>query len=310
MNKSKKPIRLSTETDIPILSFLWLWKVATTNTLATHLFRNHFEDYHFSTYHRLLRLQRSGFVELQHEKRGQFKVWTLTKKGFEAVKDLFPPLKETGFKSENINHDTLVTAVHLGEWVTGIPRGVEFITEQQLRRYHSQALASWVPSPDNHRPDGYWSIPVAGGSHLFSLEVEVSKKVPTEYESVSYFYDRETSIARVMWIVGNKALAQMMSRIFAAKNPSYHKKHSFFLLSDLKKHGWSSKPILGADQNQSLYSTLVQGYACGSDTIPSRIQHSSVENVLLDSKTRPSKTITLAQSSNSDHPTQSRLLGT
>src|SRR3989338_6383928 len=122
------------ERDTSILLFLWRWKLGTTAVLAAKYFPN--KSYH-ACYKRLLKLRHLGIVQhMPITKWGHGgHVWTLTHKGFLLCREHLPGLKQKVYKSEHINHDFLVTAFHLGDWIERRPEECLQFTEQELRCY-------------------------------------------------------------------------------------------------------------------------------------------------------------------------------
>ena len=73
----KQRIILTSNRDIPILLFLWRWKIATTKALHFRFF----SKFSLKTaYHRLYLLRRGGFIQIRASLSGQNPVWCLTKK--------------------------------------------------------------------------------------------------------------------------------------------------------------------------------------------------------------------------------------
>jgi len=146
--------------DIWILDFLWRWKLATSSTLHAVYCRDSIVGPCTANafYQVLKRLQRLKHIESCVHPRHNIHYWQLTPKAFKSLQESLGPVKEKGFKSENPWHDLHVTAFQLGSWMSEKIPGVEFITEQQLRRYKLDDLPDWVPNNSiNHefRHDGY-----------------------------------------------------------------------------------------------------------------------------------------------------------
>ena len=125
---------MSEQRDIPLLVFLWQWKLSTTAALACRFFPERSLP---TAYHRLWLLEKAKFIREHTDRYRKRFAWGLDQKGYHAIRELLPALREEGYKSENIGHDLLVTAVHIGDWLLGAPTGAEVFSEQQLRRYHS-----------------------------------------------------------------------------------------------------------------------------------------------------------------------------
>src|SRR5258708_5011759 len=98
-------VNLNPHRDIPLLQFLWLWKVSTMKALCHRFFPNSAPN---TAYRRILTLQEGGFIAPRSDRCGIKRVWTLTPKGYKVIRPDLPTLKEEGFASEHIGHDLLV----------------------------------------------------------------------------------------------------------------------------------------------------------------------------------------------------------
>src|SRR5579885_720950 len=100
----EKRVILSSQRDLPLLQFLWTWKLAPSAVLAARFFPEASAN---RAYNRLNALERARYIHGRTDEHGQSHVWMLTKKGYTAVRDKLPPLKEEGFRSESIRHDLI-----------------------------------------------------------------------------------------------------------------------------------------------------------------------------------------------------------
>lgn len=247
-------IILSQSRDLPLLDFLWRWKLSTTSALAARFFP---ACSLARAYNRLRDLERAGYLECVCDRTGKQFVWTLGKKGFGVVRGRLPALREEGYKSEFVDHDLLVTAVHLGEFLTGAENGVEVFTEQQLRRLHFDMFPAWAPRSDVHRADGYWKIPSATSDMVLALEVELSVKSRHDYELTADFYGRQAGISRVIWVVESATSAHFIDQALNHEaSADAKKKHNFVLLDQVRKAGWQTPFVFGPECGKNLRSLL------------------------------------------------------
>lgn len=254
--KKVKLLSLSGTVELPILQFLWRVKVASTSALFLR-FEKEFSWREHTAYKRLMILRKKGCVDTKSDDSGTFKVWTLTAKGFRAIRHKLLALKEEGFGSESLAHDLHVLAAHYGEWISkSEAQDVRFVTEQELRRIDSSDLPAWARGLQSHKPDGVWYFPDTRNRNLVALEVELSRKRPSEYETLGVFYSEEASVHAVLWIVQSKSLAKSMRSAFEAKTTNFRDIHNFVLIDDLKNSGWASKIIAGPNENQSIHNFL------------------------------------------------------
>lgn len=247
-----KPIRVRRDTEI--LVFLWKWKAATTITIARRFFPNC--SHIHQAYCRLQELRSAGLLERHRLGLSDDAVWTLGKLGFESIKPFFEGLKEDGYRSENFKHDLIVSAVHLGEWLDGLPDGVDVYTEQQLRRNSSDYYPEWVPQNFTRRPDGYWRIPAKVGHKVISLEVEMSSKTDDAYREIGYAYADTPSVSQVVWVVRSDRTANRLEKIFSELESERKATHDFLLLDEFLEQGWQTRFYCGPHANLSLASQL------------------------------------------------------
>ncbi len=240
---------LLTERDMALLKSLWRWKLLSTAALTEAFFCDRSP---ITAYVRLWHLKEGHFIQLVSESGGKDFFWCLAPKGFGAIENSLPELAEAGFKSENIQHDALVTAVHLGDWLRAAPKGAETFTEQELRRCHADHYPSWIPKTLDHRPDGYWLVPREGKEITIALEVEINRKRDRFYRQVAHFYDRHPEIHRVVWLVTTRAAAASMQQLLTGEVGERASIHEFITRNDFEKNGWQSLILLGAEAGKPL----------------------------------------------------------
>lgn len=237
---SKRTLQRS---DVELLMYLWRWKLATTATL---ILRAYSDITDFAAYKKLLRLEKEEWIRIHPELLEDGFVWTLTKKGFGAIQHRLPELEQEGFASEHATHDLVCSAVHQGEFFFRKPEGVELFTEQELRRYPIELYPDWVPKNPNHRPDGYWYVPVGNPMATVALEVELSSKKLSRYDSVAEFYRHTKEIKRVLWLTGDRKTANSVYRRLHASSPDCDI-HNFILYEDFVKLGWQAPIFRGPE---------------------------------------------------------------
>lgn len=250
---SEPAIKLSLDRDIGILLFLWQWKVATTAMLGMRFYGN---DKSTGVYQRLCRLEKAGYIQTRCGARGQHFAWTLTGRGFQTIEGRLPKLVENGFKSENLGHDLLVSAIHLGDWITGIPNDCGVFTEQQLRRLPEQNYPDWVPQTARHRPDGYWKVPGGDKPRVIALEVELFRKADRDYQAVAEFYQAWKRIYRVVWVVERPKDASALGAKFKSVAGDESDYHNFVTIDQIVHAGWQAKIMRGKDQGSCLAELL------------------------------------------------------
>jgi hypothetical protein len=76
-----------------MLEFLWKWKVSTTAALSKKFYPARRPQ---NAYKRLWELEKGGFIQAKLESTQRKSLWTLTRKGFQAIQERLPELKEEG----------------------------------------------------------------------------------------------------------------------------------------------------------------------------------------------------------------------
>lgn len=235
-----------TDLDKHILGSLWRWKLLTTAALAELHFQKLTPSY---AHRRLLNLKAKNLIQWVYldGRHGRDFAWALTNKGYGIVQPSLPTLKQEGFRSEAVAHDHLVTAIHLGDWLSGLPKGCDVFTEQELRRFHVEHYPDWIPRSNIRRPDGYWRTIVDGEPATVALEVEMSQKTDSEYRETVQFYSVRRSLLRVVWVVLYPSIGKAILNAINDIKGDGMRLHDFILLKDFLAQGWGSKFFLGRD---------------------------------------------------------------
>ncbi len=246
-----------TRRDIEILHFMWKWKVCTSRCLCDKFFEGNGKN----TYKRLRELKKDGFIRLTNVGQETREVaWTLDKKGYERIRSGLPVLSNEGFAPNYAEHDYIVAACHLGEWLANMPQGVETFSEQELFRIDEAYFPEWVPGVQVHRPDGYWKIPYGSGFAVIALEVELHIKNRVSYVSVGEWYRyRMDRVTRIVWVVQNAKEAFRIRRDLKKSDPENFESHIFVTLPDFKERGWEAQIIHGNEAGKSLKFCLCLG---------------------------------------------------
>lgn len=238
-----------TERDIFVLEFLWKWKVVSTAALTARFFEERAPE---TAYTRLWHLKRGGFLAFVATGEPDAFVWSLTQKGFHAIRNRLPELDEEGFKSESVGHDTLVSAIHLGDWLKASPQGSQLVSEQEIRRFHPDCFPNWCPKTKSHRPDGYWHVLRKDKQLTVALEVEIHQKKSSYYSWLAKFYDEHQEISRVVWVVRPRSLAESIWRELKKAVGERATIHNLLTLDDVEILGWQAPILLGAEQGKAL----------------------------------------------------------
>jgi len=244
----------TTARDQKILKFLWRWRYASTSALAIKYFDSASKK---RAYNRLNRLKHRGLLVQVHVPAFESSAWCLSGRGFAVIKETLPQLTNTHFLNQQHDHDFLVSAFHLGDWLKGVPEGAQLISEQQLKCIDNKLFPKWVPSIEMHRPDGYTKFESNDGQpEILAIEVEISRKAPSRYVKVRDFYDYYKSVSAVIWVVPNRAAATRIYKQLGCNNTGKHAPHNFLLLKDVLQCGWNAKVNLGRFSGTSYREVL------------------------------------------------------
>jgi hypothetical protein len=239
-----------TDRDCLILKSLWKWKLLGTSSLTRKYFP---ERSPITAYKRLWMLKEAGYIQIERDEDRTLYAWGLTTKGFGVIREsLEVELEEEGFGSESINHDFLVSAIHIGDWLHGAPDGCGLFSEQQLRRYRPEHYPAWIPRSFLHRPDGYWLVPIDGMQVTIALEVELSRKKDPKYEILAEQYEAQPGIFRVVWLVPNAAFARYVQERLRKAVKDKSGIHDFIPLDAYRKYGWQTQFISGYETERTL----------------------------------------------------------
>ncbi len=252
-----------------VLKRLWRWKLLTTAAL---------HELHFShlspktSYKELWKMRKRGIVRLAPDHTGRRFAFSLTKKGFSQISFPYADFHEKGYRSEHFEHDLITTAIHLGDWMHGVPDGHAMFSEQQLRRIYFEQFPGWVPRSKYHRPDGFWRVPYGDQDKVFALEVELTLKRELKYAYIGDHYDESSRIDRVVWLVRTSRTAAKIDQYLQEKARKKSGKHHFVLLDDLLVSGWMAKLHHGIDAGKTL-NWLLNG---GVEKTPKKISSLSL----------------------------------
>ncbi len=244
-------IYLSQPSDLPLLHFLWRWKLSTTAALSSRFYPKVSGQ---GAYLRLWRLEKAKFIQANTTAQGRHNYWTLSMKGYSILRPYLPPLSQDGYRTENPAHDLLVSSIHLGEGIQGGSRDLEYFTEQERRRIHPDYFPHWVPKDSWHIPDGFWHIrtPV---TKTVALEVELTPKRRLDYEKIVAFYDSHPGIHSVLWVVSKTSLIRTVTDAVRQVTDG-NTRHNFVLLRDVLSHGWHAKISSGPQSQKTMDCSL------------------------------------------------------
>jgi hypothetical protein len=246
---NKYNVRLTQDRDFHLLRFIWRWKVVPTDVISKRFFPGRKIR---TCYNRLVSLRNENYLDNLVIRDIPQSVWTLDRKGFNAIKEFLPPDCNKGWKSEAPAHDVMALKLNLGDLTTDRKADGLVFTEQELRTYSPAVFPYWVPKTFRRRPDGYIKSTRGGQEKSIAIEVELTPKSIAEYECIALDYAHYRDIDHVIWAVESERMAQGLQSIFANNPRDGQQMHSFMLASDIHKFGWSSAVIEGGYKGQTV----------------------------------------------------------
>ena len=257
-----------------VLYFVWQWKLVTVTMIGIHFYE---DERSRSAYNQVFSLNKMGFTRFIYEEKSKRFSITLTKKGFDVLKSDLSNLKDKGFRSEYINHDLIVNAIHYGIYRLNSNLFGGVFTEQELRRNSMELYPTPIPKSSLHRPDGYILLKKPDAKTVFAIEVELSAKPALEYARTREFYLNSAHV-KCVWVAGSRRIAELAFSGIEADHKQSLGRHKFYLLGDILKQGWSAPNILGNEPRVSLLDLLGENHADNACIQPVYIQIESLLN--------------------------------
>lgn len=252
MKRRKQKIIL-TQRDREILLFLWKWKLVSTATICHGFYYQPLSPRH--AYRRLVELELGKYIK-RSPIAGLGTAWSLGNKGYHLVKGDLPEHTFAGRKSTSLEHDVIVSGIHIGPLANGTLK-VKTFSDTELWNISPGQYPEWVPRNSARRPDGYWRVEIGGKSYTIALEVELTKKSKENYERYARFYNSNKLIFRVIWVVKRPSIGERILSIFEECNKERAPIHNFVLLEDVILNGWEATIFLGLEKGEPL-TTLLQ----------------------------------------------------
>jgi hypothetical protein len=255
-------VQLNPHRDIPLLQFLWLWKVCSTVALA----KRFFPDASLRTAcNRIMKIHLAGYIDPISDRCGAKRVWRLTKSGFNIIRNDLPRLRNERYKSEHLTQDILASAILVGEFLEDSPANIDTISQQQLRCYELSEFPQWLPSGLDETIDGFWYIKSVPTPKLIALKIEPASKSQIQYQESLGALSFQEKISDVLWFVRSSWDAGQVQKAEVSYFGTNQNNHSYFVINDFIKDGWDSKAILGKRQGLSI-SDLMSGNPQASPT--------------------------------------------
>lgn len=279
---SRKPSHsaILSSKEMEMLEFLWRWKIVTSPVIVEKFFANKKPN---TVYKRLKLLEENKFIGFLQDPSGNYAGWSLTRKGYHLVRSRLMGLKEDGYRSENIHHDLIVSTAHQGLWILSPPENVIVATEQELRRYMPDRLPNWIPSPSQHRPDGYWAVRSGDEWNLISLEVELTQKIRDNYDAVANFYRIHPAVKRVLWIVPSATNLNWLKKVLL-KSEDADTVHNILSMEPYFQLGWNAPIESGPDYGKTIFEMLRTVLNQNEFKNPSNSYQNFEANFLLDTR--------------------------
>lgn len=255
MKKSKKklkePKRL-TDQALKVLSFVWKWKVVSFPAIK----RATLSKKSFWTCYRVVRnLVDNGLLAVVNAgSKSEPHLFQLTKEGFKLVNDrLKYELSENRFQAQSVVHDSINSAFHLGEFISGVPENVQLLSEQELQCLDPGLYPDGIPKSKEHIPDGFTIVTKESEPNaILAIEVEIKAKPLIRYDKVGLYYDMSPDVMAVLWLVGSPKTFSDISHRFLAIKVRRMMIHNFVYLDHFKSKGWQAEVVFGSYKGMSI----------------------------------------------------------
>ena len=254
--KRRRPLM---QTDFLLMKKVWIWKLLSYPLASQMVFPNISK---LGSYRKIRRLVKEGYLVEREVSRLGMDVIQLSKKGFDCIKFDMSEMRQLRFAAQSVDHDYITSVFQLGEFVHGVPKGVELLTEQQLQAVDTTLLPSWTPKSYDHIPDGYIHFEAGEIKKTIAIEVELNYKSPIRYLKMGHYFDmNHEKVDVVLWLCDRVALAQFISDQLYRSNLRNFEVHNFVLLSDFRSLGWDAQSRSGSAKGQSIKEIyLANGY--------------------------------------------------
>lgn len=282
-------LRLLSNHHLSLLKLLWKWKLMSTSAVSKKVWPDNKVS---SSYSRLIELKNKKFITIKTTDWEDCHLWSLDRGGFSAIRDFLPELREVGYGSEHRIHDWLTSSFHLGDWLINAPAEVSFFSEQELRRFHPEHYPTWAPNESSHRPDGYWHSDVGADRRTVALEMEINRKLPSDYQRVGSFYGDHLKIDRVLWVVDSLASAENILKNLENAPGARSKIYSFVLIHSFLKNGWQALIEYGSGKGLNVTSFLSKALALPNCANPVKTLYDCTAFALLETRKKGLESVT------------------
>ncbi len=228
------------EQRIELFTFMWKWKLLSTEAIHHRIFAG--QNSLHGTYKKLVRLEKRGLIKKHRLLTFKGCCWGITPKTFTYLKQFLPQLDQERYKFSSIDHDFLVSTIHLGRWLKQSPKNQDLFSEIQLHTYADELKPEWVPYANCVIPDGFWK---RGDGDIVALEVELSDKSLDRYLCRAMYYSYIKNIKNILWVVLKPRLIKKMTKAILEKHIKNLDAHNFILLDDYLNNGWNAKIVQG-----------------------------------------------------------------
>ncbi len=241
-----RSIQLNPNRDLPLLEWLWRWKVSSTQVLHDGFFAKRSPK---TSYERLRELAAFSYIQRRCTADTALTYWQLTAKGFRTIKDRVPGLTLEAFQPDSPLHDLIAAGLHFEGWLDHLPDGAELISEQQLKCCRPESWDEWVPRLQSRRPDGYWFRGWAERSRVIALEVELFPKSQAWFNEILASYAWSRDVDAVIWVVQHPSVIKRVTQFQTSEHQRAGAWHTIIKLDDVINKGWAATmntPIDGA----------------------------------------------------------------
>ncbi len=245
--------KLTEERDLPLLNFLWRWKVCSTQLLHQAFFAGRSPK---TSYERLRELEAAKYIQRRSTCDGLYAYWQLSKKGFTSIKGSVDGISVDGFQPNSAEHDLIATGIHCEGWLQCMPDDADLMTEQELTCVRPETWSAWVPRHLARRPDGYWFRGWRDRFKVIALEVELHPKSKGWFREILAAYAWNEEIHAVIWVTQRPCIENRIISLPRPHDTGIGPTHTIISLDDVLANGWRATMSTPIDGCSSLAELL------------------------------------------------------
>jgi hypothetical protein len=235
--------------DQDLLIFVWHHRMCTTATLIKKFYPGTCVNV---AYKRIRMLGKDGYLQRVCDASGDKTFWAITPKGSRVIRNHLGAPSNIVSGPSSALHQYLASIVLLGPQLLDPKPFGEIVTESVLKYIHKEDWPQWISQEDSHRSDGYFGISYQSKTLPIAVEIELNRKANKELIRAIDFYNAETKIVRVLWVVESAPVARSMAQYIAGRARADRQIHNFVVIRDIEKSLWDAVILHGPEAKSNV----------------------------------------------------------